>query len=101
MADDASREHASEAGEVQGKPRPLSGSHHRDAGPGQEAVEASKHDAPAGVQSLETEDAYLQGGSSKEQTQLLKKNVQEHGQAEEHPNTPGGLHATGSKTGKP
>jgi hypothetical protein len=64
---------------------------------------AAKRTAPAGVQPAQTpvepEDAYLTGASRAEQQKWLEKNVTQ-GQAQRHPDTPAGQHATGSFTGE-
>ncbi len=60
---------------------------------------ASKHEAPAGVQTVEPEDPSLTGGGHSSQKELLEHNVRA-GHAQQHPETPAGQHATGSFTGK-
>lgn len=58
---------------------------------------ASKHEAPAGVQSVEPADPALTGGGHASQKNLLEENLRH---AKQHPATPAGQHATGSFTGK-
>jgi hypothetical protein len=64
---------------------------------------AAKHTAPTGVQQghtpVEPEEAYLTGANRAEQQKWLEKNVTQ-GQAQQHPDTPAGQHATGSFTGE-
>ena len=59
----------------------------------------AKHEAPAGVQSVETEDPHQVGAGRAQQHESLKQNV-EGGQGQRHPETPAGQHATGSFTGE-
>jgi hypothetical protein len=61
---------------------------------------SGKHEAPTGVQPVETEDPRHVGGGHADQQESLKHNVQ-GGQAERHPDTPAGQHATGSFTEEP
>jgi hypothetical protein len=69
--------------------------------PMQEETDASKQEAPAGVQTVEPEDAHLTGGSKSHQRRVLGLNVDdEAGQAQRHPETSAGQHATGSFTNK-
>lgn len=64
---------------------------------------STKHNSPTSVQSapapVEPEDAYLTGASRSLQRRLLGLNI-ESGHSQRHPETPAGLHATGSFTGK-
>lgn len=60
---------------------------------------ASKHEAPAGVQTVEPEDPSLTGGGHSSQKNLLEHNLRA-GHAQQHPASPAGQHATGSFTGK-
>jgi hypothetical protein len=55
--------------------------------------------APTGVQPLQTDDTSGSADHHTEQREHLQRNVTE-GQAERHPETPAGQHATGSFTGK-
>ena len=56
--------------------------------------------APTGVQSVPPDKPYVSGFAQPHQTSLLKLNVEgEAGQAQRHPDTPAGQHATGSFTG--
>jgi hypothetical protein len=66
---------------------------------------ASTQEAPAGVQTVATEDPYLKDASRPQQHELLKQNVQpdEGRKPQAHPaesDTPAGLHATGTKVEK-
>lgn len=54
---------------------------------------------PVSVQPIEPADPKQTGSSKPEQREILKDNVQT-GQAEEHPETVAGQHATGSFTNK-
>lgn len=72
-----------------GRPEPASGSN-------QEKAEAQQP-SPS-VHPIEPEDAYLTGTSRSLQRRVLGLNV-EDGQAQEHPETPAGQHATGSFAG--
>jgi len=80
------------------QPQPGSGSR---PGPGsrshQEKAEAQQP-SPS-VHPVEPEDAQLTGTSRSLQRRVLGLNV-EDGQAQEHPETPAGQHATGSFTGR-
>lgn len=62
------------------------------------------HEAPAGVQALEPDDAYLTGAGHEQQRGLLEKNVAARGEgspaAQPLPDTPVGQHATGSGAGE-
>ncbi|HZU10508.1 MAG TPA: hypothetical protein VFA02_11460 [Pseudacidobacterium sp.] len=64
---------------------------------------STKYRPPTGVQPapapVEPEDAYLTGASRSLQRRLLGLNI-ENGQAQRHPDTPAGIHSTGSFTGK-
>jgi hypothetical protein len=78
--------------------------HHRKSEPhDREEHVSTKRRPPTGVQSapapVEPEDAYLTGASRSLQRRLLGLNI-EHGHAKRHPETPAGLHATGSFTGE-
>ncbi len=81
------------------QPQPGSGSR---PGPGfrshQEKAEAQQPSSR--VLPVEPEDAQLTGTSRSLQRRVLGLNV-EGGQAQQHPKTPAGQHATGSFTGKP
>jgi hypothetical protein len=55
--------------------------------------------APTGVQPLQTDDTSGSADHHTAQREHLQRNVTE-GQAERHPETPAGQHATGSFTGK-
>ena len=75
------------------------------AGAGAQARHAgAAHEAPAGVQALEPEDAYLTGAGHEQQRGLLEKNVAVRGKgrpaAQPVPDTSAGQHATGSSTGE-
>jgi hypothetical protein len=59
---------------------------------------AGKHESPASVQPVETEDPHQMGSGKPVQREMLEKNV--HGAAEEHPETVAAQHATGSYTGR-
>jgi hypothetical protein len=60
----------------------------------------TKHtNAPTGVQPVEPDDASRSGDHHAEQHEHLRRNVAE-GQAQRHPETPAGQHATGSFTGR-
>ena len=74
-----------------------SGSHAKDEK--KEEHRASKHEAPAGVQTVEPEDPSLTGGGHSSQQDLLEENHR-GGHTKQHPATPAGQHATGSFTGK-
>jgi hypothetical protein len=94
-------------GKSEEKHKPDHGSH-ADKSPGGDSSlknDASRQEAPAGVQSVETEDPSLKGASRKEQHELLKQNVQpvkgRRPQAQPaESDTPAGLHATGTKVDK-
>jgi hypothetical protein len=60
---------------------------------------AGKHEAPAGVQTVEPEDPASTGCGPSSQKELLEHNIR-GGHAQQHPATPAGQHATGSFTGK-
>jgi hypothetical protein len=64
---------------------------------------AAKQAAPTSVQPghtpIKPEDARLVGAGRSEQQEWLEKNVTQ-GQAQQHPDTPAGQHATGSFTGE-
>ncbi|MGH9587115.1 MAG: hypothetical protein ACRD3F_09205 [Acidobacteriaceae bacterium] len=62
--------------------------------------QAVKQEAPAGVQSIETEDPRQVGSGKREQRELLERNVGEDGAARGNPNAAAGLHSTGSFTGR-
>ena len=62
-----------------------------------EEARASKHEAPAGVQSVEPADPALTGAGHSSQKGLLEENLRH---AKQHPESPAGQHATGSFTGK-
>ena len=76
-----------------------SGSHVRSKDETKEEHRASKHEAPAGVQTVEPADPALTGGGHSSQQELLEHNVR-GGHTKQHPATPAGQHATGSFTGK-
>jgi hypothetical protein len=70
-----------------------------------EEPRASKQQPPAGVQPVEAEDAQLTGTTHPQQREILKDNIPREekpvpSQAERHPETPAGIHATGSFTEK-
>lgn len=73
-----------------------SGSKPMQQGGRAEERDASKHQPPAGVQPIEPEDPRLVGGNKEDQHRALEDNVK--GESEEHPDSTGGLHATGSFT---
>jgi hypothetical protein len=59
------------------------------------------HDAPTGVQPVEPADEQPTPPGKDHQRQALKLNVEgSAGQAQRHPDTPAGQHATGSFTGE-
>lgn len=67
-----------------------------------ERAAGAKHESPAGVQPVETEDPRQVGGGRAQQHETLKHNVAggaQGGQGQRHPDTPAGQHATGSFTG--
>lgn len=80
------------------QPQPGSATH---AAPGTRSQEdkAQEHQASPSVHPVEPEDAQLTGTSRSLQRRVLGLNVEE-GQAQEHPETPAGQHATGSFTDK-
>jgi len=80
------------------QPQPGSGSR---PGPGSRSREekAEAQQPSPSVHPVEPEDAQLTGTSRSLQRRVLGLNV-EDGQAQEHPETPAGQHATGSFTGK-
>lgn len=70
-----------------------------------EEPRASKQQPPTGVQPVEAEDAQITGSTQPQQREVLKKNIPRDEEAaespaERHPETPAGIHATGSFTGK-
>ncbi len=70
--------------------------------PRQEEHSASKHEAPTGVQSVEPHDSQVTGAGKSHLRRLLDLNVDDQGgQAQQHPATPAGQHATGSFTNDP
>ncbi len=81
---------------------------HADESPsGDSAIrnDAARQQAPAGVQSVETENPFLNNASRPEQHEHLKKNVQpdDGSPPQAQPaeaDTPAGLHATGTKIEK-
>ena len=60
---------------------------------------AGKHEPPASVQPVETEDARQMGSGKPVQREMLERNVRD-GAAREHPETVAGQHATGSFTNR-
>ncbi|HEX3438510.1 MAG TPA: hypothetical protein VHT24_17195 [Pseudacidobacterium sp.] len=77
---------------------------HRKSEPhNQEEHIAAKHRAPTTVQStptpVEPEEAALAGVSRSHQHRILRLNS-EGRQAQRHPETPAGIHSTGSFTGE-
>lgn len=58
---------------------------------------AGQQEAPAGVQSVETEEPRQVGGGKPVQREMLEKSAQE-GAARERPEAVAGLHSTGSFT---
>jgi hypothetical protein len=89
------------------KLKPSHGSKTNESHGGNSAIrnEASTLEAPAGVQSVQTEDPFLKDASRPQQHELLKENVQPDDgskpQAEPaEADTPAGLHATGTKIEK-
>ena len=76
------------------KPHPQHGSTSVKQSGSAEEHAANKHQPPTGVQNVEPEDPRLVGGSQPDQHRALEENVR--GQAEHHPSSTGGLHATGS-----
>lgn len=60
---------------------------------------AGKHESPAAVQPVETEDPHQMGSGKPIQREMLEKNVRD-GAAQEHPETVAAQHATGSFTGR-
>lgn len=59
---------------------------------------AGEQEAPAGVQSVETEDPRQVGSGKRVQRELLERNVGEGGAAQGNPDAAAGLHSTGSFT---
>jgi hypothetical protein len=62
--------------------------------------QAGMQEAPAGVQSMETEDPRQVGSGKRAQRELLERNVGEGGAAQDNPDAAAGLHSTGSFTGR-
>jgi len=76
------------------------GSRHQPvAGTREHQEKATAQQAQTSVHPIEPEDAYLTGTSRSLQRRVLGLNV-EGKQAQEHPETPAGQHATGSFTEK-
>jgi hypothetical protein len=73
--------------------------HHSGAGTGKHENESTAEQPQTSVHPEEPEDAYLTGTSRSLQRRVLGLNV-EGKQAQEHPETAAGQHATGSFTGK-
>ncbi|GEM_PF-6349609 len=75
---------------------------HRTEPRNREEHTSAMHTPPTSVQSasapVEPEDAHLTGASRSLQRRLLGLNI-EGGQAQRHPDTPAGIHSTGSFTG--
>lgn len=70
-----------------------------------EEPRASSQQPPTGVQPVEAEESRLTGSTHPQQREALKKNVPENtspdaSSAERTEETPPGIHATGSFTGK-
>jgi hypothetical protein len=83
-----------------GKLHSQPGSHHRSGSGTQQHEEKSTAEQPqTSVHPAEPEDAYLTGTSRSLQRRVLGLNVGGK-QAQEHPETTAGQHATGSFTGK-
>lgn len=81
------------------KAQPQSGSHHHPAPGTRRHEEKAETQQPSlSVHPVEPEDAQLTGTSRSLQRRVLGLNV-EGRQAEQHPETPAGQHATGSFTG--
>ena len=71
----------------------------RPAAPAAPAAQNQNQEHPASVQHVEPEDPLQTGSSKPAQREVFKHNVQT-GQAQEHPETVAGQHATGSFTDK-
>jgi hypothetical protein len=87
--------------------KPSHGSETNESHGGNSTVrnDASTQEAPAGVQSVQTEDPFLKDASRPEQHELLKQNVQpdDASKPQAQPaeaDTPAGLHATGTEVEK-
>jgi hypothetical protein len=92
---------------AEGKLKPSHGSKTNESLGGKSAIrnDASTQEAPASVQSVETEDPFLKDASRPQQHELLKQNVQpDDGRKPQaqptESDTPAGLHATGTKIEK-
>lgn len=84
------------------KVHPQSGSHRRpSSGTEEHQQKASEQQPETSVHPVEPEDAYLTGTSRSLQRRVLGLNVdgEGRGQANQHPETPAGQHATGSFAG--
>lgn len=80
------------------QPQPGSATHSAP-GTGSHEEKAQERQASPSVHPVEPDDAQITGTSRSLQRRVLGLNV-EDGQAQEHPETPAGQHATGSFTGR-